>query len=240
MGYRIAISLCLFVVTVVVISCNRNTTFQGKCIESSFLYGKIQSEWGMPEFENMDCVQIDGSAAGSENKMLVFSRWNKDSLFFFFRVEDTDLRAYQTVRDHPQLWLDDMVEILMDTQNHKDSCWAEDDIVYHINILEYVKDDRGSRDCVTNPAWNGNARFSVQVFGTVNDTTDVDQGYLLTLSFPWVEIDRQPARNLTMGINFANGDNDGKGRQLFDWVGASPMRSPYAYGNLVLRKKGLF
>lgn len=240
MRYRYVYLFCLVAFAGVIISCGRDAGSTGKSVASHYITDYSLSGWNMPEFENPDCVRIEGSTAGSENTMAVFSRWNEDSLCFFFRVEDTDLRAYQTERDHPQLWLDDMVEILIDTQNNKDSCWAEDDIVYHINILEYVKDDRGSRECATNPAWNGKARFRVQLFGTVNDTTDVDQGYLLTLSFPWEEIGPVPSRNLTMGVNFANGDNDGRGRQLFDWVGASPMRSPYAFGNLVLKKKGLF
>ena len=173
--------------------------------------------------------------AGSENQLYVFSKWSNDSLYFYFKVEDTDLRAYQTENDHPELFLDDMVEILIDTGNHKDSCWSEDDIVYHVNLLGVKKDDRGSKECITNPEWNGNARISLQLFGTLNDTTDIDTGYLITLAFPWDELRRKPERGLKMGINFANGDNDGKGRQIFDWVGAWPMRSTYAFGELILK-----
>ncbi len=197
---------------------------------------EIQPSWQLPIWNGPETVVIEGKNEESENRMTVFSRWDNDSLYFFFKVEDTCLRAYQTETDHPELYLDDMVEILIDTHNNKDSCWAEDDIVYHVNILGVKKDDRGTPECITDPTWDGNARISVQLFGTLNDTTDKDTGYLVTLALPWSELNQTPQAILTMGINFANGDNDGKGRQLFDWVGAWPMRSPYAFGNLILKK----
>jgi hypothetical protein len=126
---------------------------------------------------------------------------------------------------------------LIDTRNDKDSCWAEDNIVYHVNILGVKKDDRGTKECITDPTWDGNARISVQLYGTLNDTTDTDKGFLVALVFPWAELKQAPCPGLIMGANFANGNNDGKGRQLFDWVGAWPMRSPYAFGNLILIKE---
>lgn len=166
--------------------------------------------------------------------MSVYSSWNEDSLYFNFKVIDTDLRAYQTEQDHSKLFLDDMVELLLDPGNDKDSCWSTDDIVYHVNLLGVKKDDRGSTECLSDPKWNGNAGITLQLIGTLNETQDQDEGYLLKLSIPWVEIGQTPKDGLRIGVNFANGDNDGKGRQLFDWVDAWPMRSPYAFGDLVL------
>jgi hypothetical protein len=229
--------LLLVVVVIGSLSCNQNTKKQEKEIYSSFLQEIVQPLWESSVWENSGNVVIKGEIEGNENRLTVFSRWNKDSLYFFFKVEDTCLRAYQTEKDHRELYLDDMVEVLIDTRNDKDSCWAEDDIVYHVNILGIKKDDRGTKECITDPTWDGNARISVQLFGTLNDTTDKDTGYLVTLALPWSELNQTPQSGLTMGVNFANGDNDGKGRQLFDWVGAWPMRSPYAYGNLILKKE---
>ncbi len=219
------------------LSCAQNPKSQEKEIYSYFLQEIVQLSWKLSDWDNTGNVVIEGEIEGSENRMTVFSRWNNDSLYFFFKVEDTCLRAYQTEKDHPELHLDDMVEVLIDTRNDKDSCWAEDDIVYHINLLGVKKDDRGTPECITDPTWDGNARISVQLFGTLNDTTDKDTGYLVTLALPWSELNQTPQSGLTMGVNFANGDNDGKGRQLFDWVDAWPMRSPYAFGSLILKKE---
>lgn len=219
-----------------IVLCSYGETGAAKEIESLFTELIIAPGWHSPEWKAEGTVIISGEKAGSENRMLVFSRWNNDSLYFFFKVHDSCLRACQTEKDHPKLFLDDMVEVLIDTQNDKDNCWAEDDIVYHVNLLEVKKDDRGTHDCLTDPVWDGNARISAYLLGTANQTIDVDTGYMMALSIPWTELKQKGKPGLTMGINFANGDNDGKGRQLFDWVGAWPMRSPYAYGNLILIK----
>jgi hypothetical protein len=228
---------CLFVLPVMVIlwACNSIDKQQEKKeIHSVFTLQVYQPGWDAKEWKWEGNVIVDGEAEGSENKFIVFSRWNNDSLYFYFKVMDNCLRAYQTEQDHERLFLDDMVEVLIDTQNTKDSCWGEHDIVYHINLMGVKKDDRGTPECITDPEWNGNARISVQLFGSLNDTTDIDTGYIVTLVLPWQELEQVPQPGLIMGINFANGDNDGKGRQLFDWVGAWPMRSPYAFGDLII------
>lgn len=181
-------------------------------------------------------ISFTDSKTGSDNIFKIKSQWDFDSLYFLFETEDMDLRAYQSQRDHAKLFIDDMVEVLIDPQNDKDSCWQADDLVYHINILGTVKDDRGTAACVTDPSWNGRATYSVLLNGTLNDTTDVDKGYAVLLSIPWSELNVNPDTETKLTINFANGDNDGKGRQLYDWSGAWPMRSLYAFGDLILMK----
>lgn len=224
------------ILSVLCFTCTKPKAEDGKEVYSTHSYNISDPGWDSKAWKDDDVLELEGKPVESENTMSVFSRWNADSLFFFFRVEDTCLRAYQTEKDHAELYLDDMVEVLIDTQNDKDSCWAADDIVYHINLLGVKKDDRGTPECLTDPSWDGNGRITVQLLGTLNDTTDTDQGYMVTLALPWAELGQEPFEGLTMGVNFANGDNDGKGRQLFDWVGAWPMRSPYAFGNLILIK----
>lgn len=222
-----------------IVGCNSQVSSTSDTIHARFISEKVQPGWLSEEFDGSFSVVLNGEKAKSENNLSFFSLWDNDSLYFFFKVADNDLRAYQTEKDHPKLYLDDIVEVLIDTRKDKDSCWAEDDIVYHVNLLGVKKDDRGSAECKTNPTWDGNARISVQLFGTLNDTTDVDTGYLATLSLPWTEIGQSPKDGLVMGINFACSDNDGKGRQLFDWVGAWPMRSPFAFGDLILRNMNI-
>lgn len=214
-----------------------NAGRQEKEIYSTYIREIVQPYWKSSGWDTTEKIVVEDAIGGSENSMHVFSLWNNDSLYFFFKVYDTCLRAYQSIKDHQNLYLDDMVEVLIDTQNSKDSCWSENDIIYHVNLLGVKKDDRGTSKCITDPNWDGNARISVYLFGTLNDTTDIDSGYIITLAIPWSEIDQIPKPGLTMGINFANGDNDGRGRQLFDWVGAWPFRSPYAFGNLILKEK---
>lgn len=173
----------------------------------------------------------------SDNTVTVKTLWNTDSLFFHFSIKDHDLRAYQQEKDHPLLYLDDMIEILFDANNDKNACWSIDDIVYHINLLGQKKDDRGTIDCTSDPKWDGDAHYTIHLQGTLNDTTDTDIGYQMELSISWNELGLLPVNGLSIGINFANGDNDGCGRQLFNWSGANPMRSPYTFGTIILKGK---
>lgn len=110
----------------------------------------------------------------------------------------------------------------------------EDDIMYHINLLEHKKDDRGTAQGESDRRWNGEAKYAVVLNGSLNDSSDVDTGYTVELAIPWHELDLRPALGLTFGLNVANGDNDGKGRQLFDWMGTWPFRSPDQFGKLIL------
>lgn len=207
-----------------------------KQITSSYKQ-KIKIDGILDEWGNEESVVLNGMKSKSENRVRIRSYWDMEMLYFSFDVKDKDLRAYQDSTDHPRLFLDDMVEILFDTDNDKDSCWGTADIVYHINLLGAKKDDRGTADCQSDPTWNGCAIYKIKMHGTLNDTTDIDWGYSVEIGVPWIEIGRVPKSGLIIGINFANGDNDGMGRQLFDWAGAWPMRSPYAFGDLILNKE---
>ncbi|NJO87557.1 MAG: hypothetical protein HC831_00300 [Chloroflexia bacterium] len=141
-------NLLLLLVVVVAgnLSCKKTLKSQKKEIYSSFLKEIVQPSWESFDWKNSDNVFIKDEIEDSENSLSIFSRWNNDSLYFFFKVEDTCLRAYQTEKDHRELFLDDMVEVLIDTRNDNDSCWAEDDIVYHINLLRVKR--------MTGEAWN--------------------------------------------------------------------------------------
>jgi hypothetical protein len=192
-------------------------------------YIKEEKDWSTAEY-----IQFENTEE-SDNTVKVKSLWDNDSLYILFDVLDKDLRAYQTEKDHPLLYLDDMVEVLFDTKNDKTPCWAADDIVYHINLLGQKKDDAGSDSCVTNPLWDGNVNYRIQLFGTLNDILDIDTGYIVEIAFPWTELQLHPEKELKIGVNFVNGDNDGKGRQLFGWVNVFPFRLPHQFGTLILK-----
>jgi Carbohydrate family 9 binding domain-like len=213
------------------------SSFQGntdKQINSRFSKNKILIDGLSDDWENNDYLFLEGKKVDSDNQVTIRSTWDYDSLYVLFEVKDKDLQAYQTIQDHPRLFLDDMIEVLIDANNNKNSYWGPDDIVYHINLYGIKKDDRGTLECKSSPLWNGNAHYYVKIFGTVNDKTDIDSGYTVEIGIPWSELKLTPQTGLKIGINFANGDNDGKGRQLFNWSGVWPMRSPYSFGNLIL------
>lgn len=218
-------------ICLLIMSCNgpgKGKTILSRFITNTIIVGSWQNDWSQADSIRMEDAKV------SDNKVVIKSLWDNDSLYFRFQVADKDLRAIQTEKDHPKLYLDDMVEILIDANNDKSSCWSTDDIIYHINILGTKKDDRGTADCQSDPTWDGVARYAVKLNGTLDDTTDIDTGYIVEMAIPWTELGLRPKPGLAIGINFANGDNDGNGRQLFNWSGAFPMRSPHAFGTLIL------
>lgn len=206
-------------------------TFYSNFIKNNVVIDGIETkrDWFLA-----DSISFTGSECGSRNKVIVKTLWNKDYLYFLFKVSDKNLQAYQTEQDNPNLFLDDMIEFLIDANNDKDSCWNENDIVYHINLLGIKKDDRGTINCLTDPTWNGNAIFAVKLFGTLNDSRDIDAGYNVEIAVPWSDLGRNPQRNMVLGVNFANEDNNNNGRQLYDWLGIFPLRSPQLFGSLKL------
>lgn len=175
---------------------------------------------------------LDRIRKKSDNQAIVSTLWDEQNLYISFQVKDKNLQATQQLQDHPLLAQDDMVEFLIDTRNTKDSCWNANDVVYHINILGQKKDDRGRADCHTDPGWNGNARYAVRLSGTLNDSTDTDNGFVVEISISWKELGLIPHPGLQVGVDFANGD----GGKMFDWAGATPFRSPFSFGNLMLMK----
>ena len=186
------------------------------------------------DWNKTDSLVLIPQKGESDNKMVVKTAWTTDSLYVLFKVSDTNLIAEQTENDHKKLFLDDMVEVLLDTSNDKTTFWHEDDIVYHINILGFKKDDRGTPEHSSDATWNGTARYNINIFGTLNSSDDTDQGYNVEVAIPWTEIGQQPRPGLKMGVNFANGDHDCCGMQLYNWCNSDPMRSPDTYGTLVL------
>ena len=179
-----------------------------------------------------ESITIFDSLNRSADSALIRTAWDTQNLYIAFEVKDKDLQAKQTVQDHPLLSQDDIAEFLIDTHNTKDSCWNTGDIVYHINLLGQKKDDRGTSTCKSDAKWNGNAKYAVHLAGTLNNSNDIDSGYIVEVAISWKELKIKPFAGLEIGIDFAIGDSG----IFFDWAGTSPFRSPNAYGNLVLKK----
>jgi hypothetical protein len=137
-----------------------------------------------PAWRRADSICFDGRGCNSAASAVVKTLWNRDFLYLLFVVSDANLQASQTERDHRQLFLDDMAEFLIDTTFDRDSCWNESKIIYHINLLGAVKDDRGTARCFSDATWNGAATFAVRYNGTLNNPDDTDVGYSVEIAIP--------------------------------------------------------
>ncbi len=112
--------------------------------------------------------------------------WDETHLYVSFIAEDGDLRAEETRRNHP-VHLDDVLEFFFQVQ-------GEEEYYYNIeiNALGTVLDSRGG-----NPQGFDfeNLRHALELRGTLNDTTERDEGWSLEVAIPFsdiVELDGNP------------------------------------------------
>ncbi len=188
------------------------------------------------EWETADTLRLDDPGDSPDpNRVKIYTLWDEKFLYIAYRVTDRRLVGYQTERDHRALYKDDMIEVLLDPRKDATELWLEDDLVYHINVLGQVKDDRGTPEGISDAGWQSEALFAVRYEGTLNDSTDLDRGFSVELAVPWKEIGLVPSAGLSLGINFAAGDAEGPDENLWDWCGAHPFRQPSVYGRLELK-----
>lgn len=192
--------------------------------------GKLEDAWKAGQ----TLILNDPAEVADPNQVTIYTLWDENYLYVAYDVLDKNLVGYQTERDHKALYKDDMIEVLLDPRRDRTDKWLEDDIVYHINVIGQVKDDRGTPEGRSDAAWTSEALFAASYDGTLNDSTDTDHGFSVELAIPWQEIDKEPVAGLTVGINFAAGDAEGPDEHLWDWRGASPFRQPTVYGQLLL------
>jgi hypothetical protein len=190
----------------------------------------------LEEWEAADTMRLDDPVESLDpDQVKIYTLWDEKYLYIAYQVDDRYLVGHQTERDHRALYKDDMIEVLLDPRKDATDLWLEDDIVYHINVLGQVKDDRGNPEGISDATWQSEALFAVIYDGTLNDSTDLDRGFCVELAVPWDEIGMVPSAGMSLGINFAAGDAEGPDENLWDWCGAHPFRQPSAYGRLELK-----
>lgn len=167
-------------------------------------------------------------------------KWDKKNLYFAFKVDNSNLQALANSRDKEGLHMDDGIEFLLDTDLDQTKEWKDDDLAYHVNVLNAIIDDRGSlKNGEYNNGWNGNAKTAVKVSGTVNDPADKDKGYQVEIAISWKEIGKTPKDELVMGIDLCVNDRDDVYQQYryFDYMNLPVFHMPEGFAKLVLVDK---
>ena len=105
----------------------------------------VKIDGKVEEWDNANTFRLDDPGESLDpNQVKIYTLWDQNYLYIAYEVNDRYLVGYQTERDHRALYKDDMIEVLLDPRKDATDLWLEDDIVYHINILGQVKDDRGT------------------------------------------------------------------------------------------------
>lgn len=118
--------------------------------------------------------------------------WDQEYLYFLIAVEDPDIWSTMVVGDKDCLCQEETIELFIDPDGD-----GKDYAEIHINGLDTINDiwipsnefKYASGDPVDWPdlfSWTQQGmRHAVMNHGTVNDSTDVDQGSVFEFALPW-------------------------------------------------------
>ncbi len=166
-------------------------------------------------------------------------RWDDKNLYIAFDVRNINLQATHNQRDAKGLHYDDGIEILIDPKGDAAEIWQEDDIAYHVNILNVIYDEKGMKNNEFDQTWNGKAKTAVQTYGTINALKPYDKGYAVEVAITWKELgispkdtDFKPRINLAVNDIY---DRTGKYR-YYDYMKLTMFHQPAGFAKLKLVK----
>src|SRR2546430_16138112 len=188
----------------------------------------ITVEGARPEWGGAPAVPFSGLSNGA----IASIAWDATNLYVAFQVTDTKLSANRTVRDGGTLYLDDGVEVYIDTLGDRASAMQPDDYQFLVNLNNVQADLRGT-GTGKDIAWNGTWVSAVTRQGTLNSHGDTDTGYTVEIAIPWTQLGVTPVSGMYLGMDLAVNDRDPASSvafNYFDWAGIAP--APYAQPRL--------
>lgn len=167
--------------------------------------------------------------------------WDDQNLYVAFAAVDDDIvsknqQGEPFVHDDDQLYTSEVVEIFLDADNDGRTY---DEI--EISPLDKIFDSSftGRRQGM-NIAWSSGTRHAVQVRGTVNDSSDTDQGWTAELAIPFAQLTAVPHVPPQVGEHWTfnlfrldHGRGVGEEGQAFSPVMIGDFHNLPRYGTLV-------
>ena len=139
--------------------------------------GPVTLDGDLSEFGNAQVLVVTVPDTGAQAHVRLL--WDDEALYVGAEVSDTKLEAIHSGKDE-RLWQDDSVEMMFDPNADGGSAIGPDDVKGFVNVLGAIRDsialDAG-RDI--------GLEATVSVSGTVNDSADTDQGYVVEARIPW-------------------------------------------------------
>ncbi|MBN1670278.1 MAG: helix-turn-helix domain-containing protein, partial [Kiritimatiellae bacterium] len=197
----------------------------------------ILTEWAGSERLNLAAKR---RVNGIRHAAVVMAAWDWEKLYVAIDVRDTQLNALEVENDR-EAWRDDCVEFYWGLNtNAPDRNLSENE--YHVvaSVNGTIGTYRGSRRTANgeyqqDPSWNPDVLVGVQLNGTLNDNTDVDEGYTIELAVNWADMGHVPRPweylIADIGISDRNAPDVLDGQvQSYDWCGVRPYAQPSQWG----------
>lgn len=191
----------------------------------------------------------------SKNRVSIKWFWNYTNLCFAFVVYDKHLNA-QAINEtnKPHHHFNDGIEIYIDSKNDSKNRMDINDYQFIIDLLNNVDIFRGERkffqsDTFAVPKDYGQniliKNFS-KVYGTINDSTDIDEYYVIEVVIPFTSLGIEPKTGMKMKFDLCCNDVDFPLNQAiindyastntwpFSWSGYSDFGYPQYWKNVQL------
>ncbi len=180
--------------------------------------GTATVDGDLSDWQDVTGITLTASTSrdpNEDNTAVIKAKHDDNYLYLVFDVTDTNLQASgQDEVSH--IYLDDSVEIFLDTQHDNGGVMQADDYHFIINLNGAVIDEVGTgggKDL----SYASSIMTGITLLGSNGDESDTDTGYVIEVAIPWSDIGGKPSNDavgLNVGIN--DRDNGFDGRQYFD------------------------
>ena len=181
-----------------------------------------------------------------DNRIRYTFQYDNNNLYILVEVDDDKLWDNHASANTWETNDDDGVEIYLDPNNSRDVLLQDADRVIAFTIQSrHYRYDKG--DGVGNTAYYGeisSIQKAVSINGTLNDNSDVDQGYTVELAIPWQHLGGvRSALSLISANIMVVEDDDGQGplranhplevNRFYEWFGDG-LKGPANYARIML------
>lgn len=194
----------------------------------------------------------------SKNRVETNLCWNKTYLFASFQIFDQHLIAeFDADDDEGMLYLNDAIELYIDTRNDSKDIMDINDYQFIVDILNqsvvFRGNDRyaGNKSIAVPKEKGQNVLYSsaVSYLGIINDTNTIDSIFIVEMMIPFAAIGIEPYEGLIMKMDICNDDADRLLQELemhpedlyltwpFNWSGIGDFGFPDRWKTVMLTGK---
>ena len=237
------ITLCLLVSTAAVADSGSHRYTARKTTEAIHVDGRLDEQvWSKAQAVTLSLKNGGEPVQATTVRML----WDDYYLYFSWDCVDSHVWSTMTMRDLP-LYNEEVVEVFIDANSDRFS-YVELEInplgtLWDGFVLNHGLNDKGNVQLTGILAWNSrDIRWAAWPRGTLNDSTDTDQGWSAEMAVPLADIVSAPHNPPRDGdkwlINFYRLDIPGGAGQLAEGQAWSPVSSatfhdPGQFGQLI-------
>jgi AraC-like DNA-binding protein len=156
------------------------------------------------------------SSPAYRNQVACGLYWDAAHLYAAFKVSDSQLCVNAIGDKNARLYLNDAVEIYIDSKNDSQDKMDLNDYQLLISLTgektvfkgDKLQIQHGSHVPKDHEGTNIILQTKSNIIGTINDTTDLDSDYSLEIAVPWSAIGIIPNDGYTFKIDLCNNDID--------------------------------